>query len=335
MKSNTAWTLASRPVGQPEKSNFQWIETALPELGEGEVLVRTIWLSLDPTNRAWMNDVDGYMPSLKLGEVMRGIALGRVEESRSPAFAAGDMVQGMLGWQRYYVGSAKGLTKLPPIPLPLSAHFGLLGHIGLTAYFGVTEVGQAKAGETMVVTTAAGAVGSLAAQIGKIMGLRVVGIAGGAEKCRWLTEELGLDAAIDYKSEDVGAALDRECPGGIDVDFENVGGAMLDAILARINIGARIALCGLISQYNASRPVPGPYQFANLLVRRGRVQGFIVLDYLHRAEEAARQLIAWHMEGKLKYRLDVAEGLEQAPAALLKLFDGRNTGKLLVRVGQE
>ncbi|MBI5084797.1 MAG: NADP-dependent oxidoreductase [Acidobacteria bacterium] len=335
MKSNMAWTLASRPLGQAEESNFRWIETALPELSDGDVLVRTLWLSLDPTNRAWMNDVDGYLPSLKLGEVMRGIAIGRVEESRSPAFAAGDIVQGMLGWQKYYAGSAKGLTKLPPIPLPLTAHFGLLGHIGLTAYFGVVEVGQAKAGETMVVTTAAGAVGSLAAQIGKILGLRVVGIAGGAEKCRWLTEDLGLDAAIDYKNEDVGAALDRECPAGIDVDFENVGGAMLDAILARINIGARIALCGLISQYNASRPVPGPYQFANLLVRRGRVQGFIVLDYLHRAGEAARQLIAWHLEGKLKYRLDIVEGLEQAPAALLKLFDGRNTGKLLVRVGEE
>ncbi len=332
---NTAWHLATRPTGLASAANFEWRETALPELADGQVRVRTIWLSIDPTNRIWMNDADSYLPKLALGEVMRGIGIGAVEESRDASLRVGDVVQGMLGWQRYCLSPARALTRLPPIPLPLSAHFGLLGHIGLTAYFGLTDVAQARAGETLVVSAAAGAVGSLAVQIGKVLGLRVVAIAGGAEKCRWLSEELGADAVIDYKAEDLAAGLARACPEGIDVDFENVGGRTLDAVLARINRGARIALCGLISQYNASAPEPGPSNLGQLLMQRGRMQGFIVLDYLDRAQEAAEKLIAWHLAGRLKYRLDVSDGLESAPAALHKLFTGANTGKLLLRVSDE
>lgn len=332
---NAAWHLASRPAGLPTAANFAWRETTLPELADGQVQVRNIWLSVDPTNRIWMNDADSYLPKLELGEVMRGIGIGRVEASRDAALQPGDIVQGMLGWQRYCVGPAKALTRLPPIPLPLSAHFGLLGHIGLTAYFGLTDVAGAKAGETLVVSAAAGAVGSLAVQIGKNLGMRVVAIAGGTEKCRWLRDELGADAVIDYKVEDVAAGLQRTCPEGVDVDFENVGGRTLDAVLGKLKLGARIALCGLISQYNATAPEPGPSNLAHLLMQRGRMQGFIVLDYLDRAQEAAEKLIAWHLAGRMKYRLDISDGLESAPAALGKLFTGANTGKVLVKVGEE
>lgn len=331
---NAAWLLASRPTGRPGPANFQWLQSPLPALADGDVRVRLIYLSIDPTNRVWMNDADTYLPKLQLGEVMRGIAIGKVEESRFPGLAPGDVVQGLLGWQHYWSGNGRSLARLPAIPLPLSAHFGLLGHIGLTAYFGLLDVGQAKAGETLVVSAAAGAVGSLAAQIGKAIGMKVVGIAGGAEKCRWLLHELQLDAAIDYKSGDVASALRRHCPEGIDVDFENVGGATLDAVLDQLRLNGRIVLCGLISQYNASRPEP-LYNTGNLLMRRGRMQGLIVLDYLHRAEEAASRLISWHLAGKLKYRLDVSEGLQTAPASLAKLFDGANQGKMLVRLADE
>lgn len=334
-KINAAWHLASRPAGLPTAGNFEWRETNLPELAEGQAQVQTIWLSIDPTNRIWMNDADSYLPKLQLGEVMRGIGIGRVLASRDAGLQAGDLVQGMLGWQRCCVSPARALSKLPPLPLPLSAHFGLLGHIGLTAYFGLTDVAQARPGETLVVSAAAGAVGSLAVQIGRNLGMRVVAIAGGAEKCRWLSDELGADAVIDYQAEDVADGLARACPEGIDVDFENVGGRTLDAVLARINLGARIALCGLISQYNASAPEPGPSNLAHLLMQRGRMQGFIVLDYLDRAHEAAEKLIAWHLAGRLKYRLDVSDGLESAPSALRKLFTGANTGKVLVKVSDE
>lgn len=333
--SNAGWLLASRPIGIPSAANFEWRDIPLPELAEGQVRVRNIWLSIDPTNRVWMNDADSYLPKLPLGAVMRGIGIGRVEESRDASLPAGTIVQGMTGWQKYCVSPAQALTKMPPIPLPLSAHFGLLGHIGLTAYFGLTDVAQARAGETLVVSAAAGAVGSLAVQIGKNLGLRVVGIAGGPEKCRWVSKELGADAVIDYKAEDVAAGLERTCPDGIDVDFENVGGRTLDAVLGRINRGARIALCGLISQYNSTAPEPGPSNFPNLLMQRGRIQGFIVLDYLDRAREAAERLIGWHLAGRMKYRLDISEGLELAPAALSNLFTGANTGKVLVQVSEE
>jgi NADPH-dependent curcumin reductase CurA len=241
-------------------------------------------------------------------------------------------VQGLLGWQDYAISDGNGLTPLPHNEsIPLTAYFGLFGHIGLSAYFGLLDIGKPKAGETLVVSAAAGAVGSLVGQIGKIKGCRVVGIAGGEEKCRWITEELGFDAAIDYKSEPVLESLKRRCPEGIDVHFENVGGEILDAALSQINIRARIVLCGLISQYNATEPVPGPYNFANILVKRARVEGFIVIDYMNRAQEAVAELAKWLAEGKIKYRVDVVEGIEKAPHALNMLFDGSNKGKLIVK----
>jgi len=332
--TNGAWHLAARPAGPPQESDFEWRESPATGPGEGQVLVRVIWLSIDPTNRVWMNDADSYLPKLELGDVMRGIAIGRVEESRYPGLAPGDAVQGLLGWQRFAVVNGASVNKLPSLPLPLSAHFGLLGHIGLTAYFGLTDIGKPRTGETLVVSAAAGAVGSLAVQIGKILGLRVAGIAGGPEKCRRVVEELGADACVDYKGENLREALRRTCPQGIDIDFENVGGRVMDAVLERINLRARIVLCGMISQYNATHP-EGPRHFENVLIRRARVEGFIVTDYLPRAGEGIRQLLEWHQAGRLQYRLDVTDGLERAPQALKKLFDGANDGKVVVRVSDE
>ena len=329
---NAAWHLVRRPEGLVKDRDLEWRESELPPLGEGEVLVRQELLSLDPTNRVWMNDADSYLPRLPLGAVMRGIGIGKVEQSRSAKYSPGDTVQGLLGWQKRYQGPAEGMTKLPPIPLPLEAHFGLLGHIGLTAYFGLVDIGKAKEGETLVVSAAAGAVGSLVGQIGKILGLRVVGIAGGAAKCAWLTDELGFDAAIDYKSANLNQELKRLCPNGVDVYFDNVGGRVLEAVLNHINLHARIVACGMISQYNAQHPEPGPSNLGIIIGQRARIEGFIVLDFLSRAMEGALKLIGWHMSGRLQYRVDMVEGLEKAPEALNRLFSGANKGKLVVRV---
>lgn len=330
---NAAWHLVRRPDGLLKDGDMEWREAELPPLGEGEVRVRQELLSLDPTNRVWMNDADSYLPRLPLGEVMRGIGIGTVEASNNPKYSAGDTVQGLLGWQKYYQGPAEGMTKLPPIPLPLEAHFGLLGHIGLTAYFGLVEIGKAKEGETLVVSAAAGAVGSLVGQIGKILGLRVVGIAGGDRKCAWLRDELGFDAAIDYKSANLNRELARLCPQGIDVYFDNVGGRVLEAVLNHINLHARIVACGMISQYNAQHPEPGPSNLGAIIGKRARIDGFIVMDFLNRAMEGALKLIGWHMSGRLHYRVDMVEGLERAPEALNRLFSGANQGKLVVRIG--
>jgi NADPH-dependent curcumin reductase CurA len=331
-KTNRQWRLAARPTGLFKESDFKLTEEPVPDPGEGQVLVRNLYLSLDPTNRVWAS-MDTYLPAVAIGQVMRGIGIGAVEKSRHPKFQEGDIVQGMLGWQQYALSDGAGLTVLPKNPnIPLTAYFGLFGHIGLTAYYGLLDVGRPKASETLVVSAAAGAVGSIAGQIGKIKGCRVVGIAGSDEKCRWITEELGFDAAVNYKAEPVLESLKKHCPNGIDVDFENVGGEILDTVLALINLKARIVLCGLISQYNADRPVPGPYNFDNILVRRARVEGFIVLDYMGRAQEAVTELGKWLMEGKIKYRVEVIEGVEQAPRAVNKLFDGSHQGKLIIKL---
>lgn len=332
-KMNHQWCLAARPVGMFKETDFEWREIPVRELAEGELLVRNLYLSLDPTNRGWAGEAATYLPPVGIGEVMRGIAVGKVEESRHPNFPAGTLVQGMIGWQEFLLGNGAGLTPLTWDPaLPLTAYFGLLGHIGLTAYFGLQEIGKPQPGETLVVSAAAGAVGSLVGQIGKIKGCRVVGIAGSDEKCRWITQELGFDAAINYKTEPLQQSLQKHCPGGIDVYFENVGGQILDVVLGLINNRARIVLCGLISQYNAKRPVPGPYNFPQILIKRARVEGFIVLDYLERAQEAVKELIEWHRAGKLKYRVEVVEGLKNAPTAINKLFDGSHQGKLIVKI---
>jgi len=333
MKTNKQWRLAARPVGLFKDSDFKWQEEPIGDLGDGAVLVRVIYLSLDPTNKVWAT-TDSYLPAVPLGDVMRGGGIGVVEESRNASFAAGDIVQGMFGWQLYASVPGAGLTKLPK-GAPLKAFMGVLGHIGLTAYFGLMDVGKPKEGETLVVSAAAGAVGSLVGQIGKIKGCRVVGLAGSDDKCLWIREELGFDAAINYHNENVSAALKRECPKGIDIYFDNVGGEILNTALALINLRARIPLCGMISQYTATGPVSGPANLSNLISRRAKIEGFLVSDYLPRAGEAIPHLLEWMQSGRLKFRLDVAEGLEQAPRAISRLFEGKNTGKLVVKVSEE
>ncbi len=330
---NHQWRLASRPVGNLTEANFNWTEEPVAEPKDGQVLVHSLYLSLDPANRGWVREGGSYRDEIPLGAVMEGGAIGVVEESRNPNFQVGDNVQGMIGWQEYAVADSKAFSKLPVNPaLPLTAYLGLFGHIGLTAYFGLLDITDPKAGETLVVSAAAGAVGSLVGQIGKIKGCRVVGIAGSEEKCKWIVDELGFDEAINYKAESVADGLKRTCPKGIDIYFENVGGETLDAVLARINLGARISVCGMISQYNATAPVPGPYNLINILAKRAKMQGFIVTDFMPRAQEAIAALGAWYMEGKLKYRVEVVEGLRNAPTALNKLFEGSNQGKLIIKI---
>lgn len=341
MKSsiNRQFRLATRPVGEITQSNFEYREEPIPNPKEGEVLVRTIYLSLDPTNRIWMSDMEQYMPPVQIGEVMRGVNLGVVEASKNPNFKEGDLVSGMLGWQDYAIAegdSGISLSRLPhPLPAPLATFLGPLGPTGYTAYFGLLDIGQPKAGETVVVSAASGAVGSIVGQIAKIKGCRVVGITGSDDKCRWIQEELGFDAAINYKTADLESALAQACPHGIDVYFDNVGGSILDAVLTQVNLHARIPLCGLISTYNAKEPVPGPYNFSQILMKRVRVQGLIILDYFPRFPEAIKDIGQWIKEGKIKYAEEIVEGLENAPKAILKLFDGNKMGKLIVKVSDE
>lgn len=333
-KMNRQWRLRHRPVGDLKQGDLQLVTDPVPALGPNQFLVRNIYLSLDPTNRIWMSDMDQYMPPVQVGEVMRGGTLGVVEASNNPAYKAGDIVQPFLGgWQDYVV--AEAAQPIPRGPLPLTAFMSVLGMTGATAYFGLLDVGKPKAGETVVVSAAAGAVGSIAGQIAKLKGCRVVGLAGSDEKCRHVVTNLGFDACINYKTENVLDALRRECPNGIDVDFENVGGEILDAVLTLINDKARIALCGLISSYNADRPVPGPYMFRNILMKKARVEGFIIIEYLGRMGEFVADMSQWVAEGKIKWDVDLQQGLEHAPVHLQRLFTGANTGKLIVQIGPE
>jgi NADPH-dependent curcumin reductase len=335
-KVNRQWCLATRPIGLIAESNFEWRQEPLPALEEGQILVRNIYLSLDPTNRGWLNEGENYLPPLAIGEVMRGFGIGVVEQSRNVNFSEGTFVQGFLGWQDYTIADSTNLSELLKDPfIPLTAYLGLFGFIGMTAYFGLLDIGKPKSGETLVVSGAAGAVGSLVGQIGKIKGCRVVGIAGSKEKCRWLKDELSFDAAINYKTESVLESLQQHCPGGIDVYFENVGGEILDAVLSLINLRSRIVLCGLISQYNANEPVPGPYNLLNIVTQRAKLEGFLVLDYFNRAQEALADLGEWYAQGKIQYRVDVVDGLENAPRTINKLFDGTNQGKLIIRISEE
>jgi NADPH-dependent curcumin reductase len=336
---NRQFRLVSRPVGDIKESDFEYRQEPIPNPADGEVLVRTIYLSLDPTNRIWMSDMPQYMPPVEIGQVMRGVVAGVVEESKNPNFQPGDLVSGMLGWQDYTIvpqNNISSLTRLPnPSPYLLSAFVGPLGATGWTAYFGLLDIGKPKEGETVVVSAASGAVGSIAGQIAKIKGCRVVGITGSDEKCQWLTQELGFDAAINYKTADLESAIAQLCPDGIDVYFDNVGGSILDAVLMKINLYARIPLCGLISTYNATKPVPGPYNYSQILMKRARVQGFIILDYFSRISEAITDIGQWINQGKIKYAIEVVEGLENAPSAVLKLFNGNKKGKLVVKVSEE
>jgi NADPH-dependent curcumin reductase CurA len=336
---NRQWRLASRPVGDIKESDFEYREEAIPHPEDGEILVRSIYLSLDPTNRIWMSDRPQYMPPVELGEVMRGLVVGVVEESKNPNFQPGDLVSGALGWQDYALISPQNLlflTKLPqPLPVPLTAFLHPLSFIGCTAYFGLLDIGKPQPGETVVVSAASGAVGSLVGQIAKIKGCRVVGITSSDEKCRYILEELNFDAAINYKTADLIPALAASCPNGIDIYFENVGGEILDAVLTQVNLNARIPLCGLISTYNAQEPVPGPYNFSQILMQRLLIQGFIVTDYVPQFDVAFRDIGQWLQEGKIKYTQEIVAGLENAPKAILKLFDGDKMGKLIVQVSEE
>ncbi|HEX3667673.1 MAG TPA: NADP-dependent oxidoreductase [Acidimicrobiia bacterium] len=327
--------MASHPDGALEDDDFDLVDERVPEPADGEALVRTLYLSLDPAIRVWMNGIDTYVPGIQVGDVMRAGGLGEVVQSRNAAYTEGDLVFGMMQWSEYCIARAgpDGMMTLPRQE-PITAFLSVLGVTGLTAYFGMFDVAQPKEGETVVVSGAAGAVGSVAGQIGKIIGCRVVGIAGGPEKCAWITDELGFDAWIDYKSEDVAARLRETCPDGIDVFFDNVGGEILDAVLGQINLHARIALCGAISQYDTAELSPGPRNFINLIPQRGRVEGFILLDYRDRFLDAILQLGQWVQEGRIRYAEDIVDGLDNAPAAFRRLFTGENTGKLIVKVAE-
>lgn len=334
--TNRQWVLRQRPRGLVQPGDLELVESPVPDLGDQEVLVRTLYLSLDPTNRTWMNDAEGYLPAVGLGDVMRGLTLGVVEDSRSERFARGDIVTPISGgWALYAVVHEEALRPVHRVPgLPLTANLSVLGMTGMTAYFGVTDVCRPQPGQTMVISAAAGAVGSIAGQIARLKGARVIGIAGGPEKCRWLTEELGFDGAVDYKNEDVGEALDRLAPDGIDVNFENVGGDIMNAVWSRMNVHGRMAVCGLISGYNATRPPPSP-NFARIITHRLHVQGFLVLDYAARGKEMAAEMGPWLADGRIQWKVHVDEGLESALESLNRLFTGDHDGKLLVKVSEE
>jgi len=331
---NHQFRLAARPVGMPKRSDWSYTEEPVREPGEGEVLVKLLYISLDPAMRGWMNEGKSYIAPVGIGEVMRAGGAGRVIASKNPKFAVGDYVYGGFGVQEYALSDGKSLTKVNIKLAPLPIYLGTLGMPGMTAYFGLLDIGQPKPGETVVVSGAAGAVGQVVGQIAKIKGCRVIGIAGGSEKCRYVLNDLGLDAAIDYKSEDVKKSLAKHCPKGVDVYFDNVGGDILDAVLTQLARGARIVICGAISQYNNTGPIKGPSNYLSLLVNRASMKGMVVYDYADRYAEAAREMAGWLLAGKLKSREDVVEGLETFPETLLKLFKGENTGKLMIKVAE-
>ena len=335
MSVNRRWKLKKRPVGDLAPGDLELVSEAVPTPGPGQILIRNIYLSLDPTNRIWMSDMDQYMPPVEIGDVMRGGTIGVVEASNNPGFKVGDIVQPFdMGWQDYVVSN--GAQKLQVGPgLPILAYMGGLGMTAITAYFGLLDIGKPKPGETVVVSAAAGAVGSIVGQIAKLKGCRVVGLAGSDDKCKWVVDELGFDACINYRTENVLEALRCECPKGIDVYFENVGGEILDAVLTLINLEARIPVCGLISTYNADGPVPGPYMFRNILMKRALLKGFIVIDYFPRIAEFYADMPGWLASGQIKWKVDVRQGLENAPVILQDLFTGGNTGKLVVQIGPE
>lgn len=331
---NKQWLLRKRPEGLFSSDDFELREVIIPELHDEQFLIRTLYLSLDPTQRMWAQ-MDTYLPAVKKGEVMRSLGMGVVIKSRNPAYKEGDIVQGMTGWQTHVVTEGRDYSQVPHNSgLPLEIYLGPLGMTGITAYYGLLEIGKPEKGETLLVSAAAGAVGSVVCQIGKIKGLRVVGLAGTDEKCQWLTSELGIDAAINYRSKDAYSQLKDACPKGIDICFENVGGQSLDMALGLINVGARIPLCGYISEYASSKKGPGVHNLAALISKRATMEGFLVLDYVHRSREALSDLGKWIMDGRLKYKMHIDEGFENLPASINKLFEGKNNGKLLVKVSE-
>jgi len=330
---NAQWRLAARPLGVPKPSDWEYVEEPVPEPADGQCLVKLEYLSLDPAMRGWMNEGRSYVPPVEIGEVMRAGGLGRVVESRHPDYGAGELVSGVFGVQQYALSDGKGVQRVDPTLAPAPVYLGTLGMTGLTAYFGLLDIGRPQPGQTVVVSGAAGAVGSVAGQIARINGCRVVGIAGGPEKCEWITEELGFDAAIDYKRGDLRAQLREQTPDGVDVYFDNVGGETLDEVLRRLARGARVVICGAISQYCAEQPPKGPANYMQLLVMRASMTGFLVFDFAERYPEGIAQLGQWLASGELRSREDVVTGgLERFPEAFLMLFRGENTGKLILQL---
>ena len=335
MNINRQWLLASRPNGMVSEANFDYVETPIPEIQAGEVLVRNLYLSFDPTQRGWMTDRESYLPPVEIGAPMRAGSVGQVMSSQHPDYAVGQLVQTTGCWQDYVVAAPgrgpMGLTILPDNVSP-EMMLSVFGITGLTAYFGLLDIGDPKPGETVLVSGAAGATGSVVGQIAKIKGCRVVGIAGGAKKCAWLKEEGGFDDVIDYKSEDVGEAIQRTCPDRVDVFFDNVGGAILEATLDHIALHSRIVMCGAISGYNSDSAVPGPKNLMNIISRRTKMQGFIILDYIDQAPSAIAQLGEWIAKGQMRFEVDVQTGFENIPATLKRLFTGENMGKQLLKI---
>lgn len=334
--TNHQFRLAARPAGLAKRSDWNYTEEPVRDPGPGEVLVKALYISLDPAMRGWMNEGRTYIDPVEIGAVMRAGAAGRVIASQNPAFAVGDYVTGVLGVQEYALvdaKAAKGLNKVDTKLAPLPVYMSALGLTGLTAYFGLLEIGQPKAGDTVVVSGAAGATGMVVGQIAKVKGCRAVGIAGGPEKCRFVTD-LGFDACVDYKSENVMQALRQHCPNGINVYFDNVGGEILDAALANLARGARVVICGAISQYNSSS-IQGPRNYLALLVQGARMEGFVVFNYAARYAEAAREMAGWMAAGKLKAKVDIVDGFQTFPESFLRLFRGENMGKLLIKVADD
>ena len=332
-ETNRAVRLKARPVGMLTRENFDIVDEPLSQPGDGEFRVRISHISLDPAMRGWVNDSKSYVPPVGIGEVMRAIAVGTVEASKNPKFKDGDTVTGLFGVQRFAISDGSGVIRVDPAKAPPERWIGGLGMPGMTAYFGLSEVAVPNAGETVVVSAASGAVGSVVGQIAKIMGCRAVGIAGGPEKCAYVTDELGFDACVDYKGDNLREALAAACPDGIDVLFENVGGEIHDTSLSLMNFRGRVAICGLISAYNSKTPVPGPFNYRSILVNRLTVRGFIVFDFIAKYPQAATQLGEWHAAGKLKIREDVREGgIDAFPDVLNLLYTSGNFGKLVLKV---
>lgn len=337
---NRRWVLASRPHGAPVAENFRSEAQPVPTPAAGQILLRTEWLSLDPYMRGRMSDAPSYSPPVEIGAVMVGGTVSRVEQSNNPDFKPGEWVLGYSGWQEYELSDGSGLVKLGENPAHPSWALGVLGMPGFTAYMGLLDIGQPKAGETLVVAAATGPVGATVGQIGKIKGCRVIGVAGGAEKCRYATEILGFDLCLDHYADDFAAQLAKACPNGIDVYYENVGGKVFDAVLPLLNTSARVPVCGLVSGYNATGLPDGPDRLsllmATILKKRIRMQGFIIgQDYGHRVQEFQAEMGRWVQEGKIHYREQVIDGLENAPQALIGLLEGKNFGKVVIRVATE
>ncbi len=331
---NRRLVLAERPIGHVEEQTVRLEQVDVPEPSSGEALVHNRYLSIDPTIRTWMDDVQGYLPPIGIDEVVRSAGVAEVVDSNTDRYKVGDLVFGMTGWQDFTLADegARGMQVLPAGIDPTAA-LSVFGTTGMTAYFGLLDVGKLKEGDTVVVSGAAGATGSTVGQIARIKGAaRVVGIAGTDEKCAWLVNELGFDAAVNYKREDVAGRLRESCPDGIDLYFDNVGGELLDICLGRLALRGRVVLCGAIATYNARNQIAGPRNYRNLIPRRGRMEGFIILDYLDRFPEGQAEMARWVAEGKVKFAVHIVDGLEQAPSALNLLFTGGNTGKVIVRV---